>query len=102
MKFHWLIKYYISCFAVIFFILFYIENKEPFVNWNLYPYVKEKKIKENIFNKDCKKLKVFYFKEFSLNYKKSFFGYNIRKDKKSIRGLNLLRYLDYHIKKNKC
>ena len=102
MKIHWLVKYYLSCFIVIFFIVFYIENKEPFVNWSLYPYVKEEQVLEIIINKECEKLKDIYLKEYKLNYKKNLLGFNNRIDKKSIRGLNLLKYLDYHIKKNKC
>ena len=102
MKIHWLIKYYLICFITIFCIVLYIEKREPFVNWGLYAYVEEKEISEYILNKDCEKLKALYIKEFNLNYKKNSFGFNNRIDKKSIRGLNLLKFLNYHIKKNKC
>ena len=102
MKIHWLIKYYLVCFIAIFFIVFYIEKKEPFVNWSLYPYVEEKKVRESIIDKNCEILKALYLKEYNLNYKKNFFGLNIRTDKKSIRGLNFLNFLEYHIKNNKC
>ena len=102
MKIHWLIKYYIACFIAIFFIVFYIEKKEPFVNWSLYPYIEEKQIREGITNENCEILKALYLKEYNLNYKKNFFGFDNRIDKKSIRGLNLLKFLKYHIKQNKC
>tara|TARA_Y200000002_G_scaffold118258_1_gene96788 strand:- start:741 stop:1049 length:309 start_codon:yes stop_codon:yes gene_type:complete len=102
MKIHWLIKYYLACFIAIFFVVLYIEKGEPFVNWSLYTYVEEKEIKKNILNKDCERLKALYLKEYNLNYKKNFLGFNNRIDKKSIRGLNLLQFLDYHISKNNC
>ena len=83
-------------------IVFYIETKEPYVNWNLYPNYKELEIKKIIFNKNCEKLSLLYNQEFDLNYEKNFFGFDIRKDNKSIRGLNFLKLLNYHLNKNDC
>ena len=102
MKIHWLIKYYLSCFIAIFIIVLYIEKGVPYVNWNLYPNIEEKQVTKYTLNKDCENLKTLYLNEYNLNYKKNFFGFDNRIDKKSIRGLNLLKFLDYHIKKNKC
>ena len=83
-------------------IVFYIETKEPYVNWNLYPNFKELEIKKIIFNKNCEKLSLLYNQEFDLNYEKNVFGFDIRKDNKSIRGLNFLKLLNYHLNKNDC
>ena len=102
MRIHWLIKYYLLAFTLVGLIVFYIETKEPYVNWNLYPNLKESKIKKIIFDKNCEKLSLLYDQEFNLNYEKNFFGFDIRKDNKSIRGLNFLKLLNYHLNKNNC
>ena len=102
MRIHWLIKYYLFAFTLVGLIVFYIETKEPFVNWNLYPNLKELEIKKIISDKNCEKLILLYDQEFNLNYEKNAFGFNIRKDNKSIRGLNFLKLLNYHLNKNDC
>ena len=48
MRIHWLIKYYLLAFTSVGLIVFYIETKEPYVNWNLYPNFKELEIKNLI------------------------------------------------------
>ena len=63
---------------------------------------KELEIKNIISNKNCEKLRLLYSQEFDLNYEKNFFGFEIRKDNKSIRGLNFLKLLNYHLNKNDC
>ena len=102
MRIHWLIKYYLLAFTLVGLIVFYIETKEPYVNWNLYPNFKELEIKKIISNKDCEKLSLLYNLEFDLNYEKNVFGFDIRKDNKSVRGLNFLKLLNYHLNKNDC
>ena len=102
MRIHWLIKYYLLAFTLVGLIVFYIETKEPYVNWNLYPNFKELEIKKIISNKNCEKLSFLYNQEFDLNYEKNVFGFDIRRDNKSIRGLNFLKLLNYHINKNDC
>ena len=102
MRIHWLIKYYLLAFTLVGLIVFYIETKEPYINWNLYPNLKELKIKKIISNKNCEKLSLLYSQEFDLNYEKNVFGFDIRKDNKSIRGLNFLKLLNYHLNKNDC
>ena len=102
MRIHWLIKYYLLAFTLVGLIVFYIETKEPYVNWNLYPNFKELEIKNIIFDKNCDKMRLLYNQEFDLNYEKNFFGFDIRKDNKSVRGLNFLKLLNYHLNKNDC
>ena len=102
MRLHWLIKYYLLAFTLVGLIVFYIETKEPYVNWSLYPNFKELEIKKIISDKDCEKLNLLYSQEFNLYYEKNFFGFNIRKDNKSIRGLNFLKLLSYHLNQNNC
>ena len=102
MRIHWLIKYYLLAFTLVGLIVFYIETKEPYVNWNLYPNLKELEIKKIISSKNCEKLSLLYSQEFDLNYEKNVFGFDIRKDNKSIRGLNFLKLLNYHLNKNDC
>ena len=102
MRIHWLIKYYLLAFTLVGLIVFYIETKEPYVNWNLYPNFKELEVKKIVSDKNCEKLSVLYNNEFTSNYEKNIFGFNIRKDKKSIRGLNFLKFLNYHLDKNNC
>ena len=99
---NWLIKYYIIAFISIFSIYYYIERSEPYVNWELYPKVSEFNVKKIIANKECEDLNVLFKSEFDSNYKKNFLGFYIRNDKKSVRGLNLLQYLEFHSKKNNC
>ena len=102
MRIHWLIKYYLLAFTLVGFIVFYIETKEPYVNWDLYPNFKELEIKKIISDKNCEELSLLYNIEFDLNYEKNVFGFDIRKDNKSIRGLNFLKLLNYHLNKNDC
>ena len=102
MRIHWLIKYYLLAFTLVGLIVFYIETKEPHVNWSLYPNYKELEIKKIIFKKNCEKLSLLYNQEFDLNYEKNVFGFDIRKDNKSVRGLNFLKLLNYHLNKNDC
>ena len=102
MRIHWLIKYYLLAFTLVGLIVFYIETKEPYVNWNLYPNLKELAIKKIISDKNCTKLSLLYDQEFNLNYEKNVFGFDIRKDNKSIRGLNFLKLLNFHLNKNDC
>ena len=99
---NWLIKYYIIAFIAVFSIYYYIERKEPYVNWNLYPKISESDVKKIIINKKCEDLNILYKSEFDSNYKKNFLGINIRADSKSVRGLNLLKYLEFHSKRNNC
>ena len=102
MRIHWLIKYYLLAFTLVGLIVFYIETKEPYVDWNLYPNFKELEIKKIISDKNCEKLSLLYNLEFDLNYEKNVLGFDIRKDNKSIRGLNFLKLLNYHLNKNDC
>ena len=48
MRIHWLIKYYLLAFTLVGLIVFYIETKEPYVNWNLYPNFKELEVEKEI------------------------------------------------------
>ena len=93
MNIHWLVKYYFIAFIGIFSLAYYIENSEPDVNWSLYPGLAEIEVKNIIKNKNCEELKDLYKNEFDSNYKKNSFGFIIRKDKQSKKGLNLLKYL---------
>ncbi len=102
MRIHWLFKYYFAAILIILTIIYYIENSEPYVNWALYSNVSEIDIKNAIIKKNCMDLENFYNSEYVLNYKKNFFGFDIRKDKESKRGLNLLKLLKYHKKKYNC
>ena len=102
MRIHWVINYYLLAFTLVGLIVFYIETKEPYVNWNLYPNFKELEIKKIISNKNCEKLSLLYKQEFDLNYEKNVFGFDIRNDNKSIRGLIFLKLLNYHLNKNDC
>ena len=102
MKIHWLVKYYFIGFIIIFSLAYNIENSEPYVNWSLYQEVSETKIKGIILNKECNELVKFYKNEYDQNYDRNSLGFIIRKEKKSIRGLNLLKYLNYHLEKNDC
>tara|TARA_A100001011_G_C13979265_1_gene702600 strand:- start:19 stop:330 length:312 start_codon:yes stop_codon:yes gene_type:complete len=102
MKINWLVKYYFLCFIIIFSLFYFIESSEPYVNWSLYPNVSETNIKDLIVNNKCEELKALYTNEYNSKYETNFLGYNKRKDKKSFRGLNLLKYLKYHIKNIKC
>ena len=100
MKLHWLVKYYFFGFIIIFGSVYLLESSEPFVNWTLYPEVSEQDVKKLIQNKECTTLNQLYTDELETNYNKNYFGYLIRKDKKSVKGLNLIKYLNYHIKKS--
>jgi len=77
MRIHWLIKYYLLAFTLVGLIVFYIETKEPYVNWNLYPNFKELEVKKIVSDKNCEKLSMLYSKEFNSNYEKNIFGFNI-------------------------
>ena len=102
MNIHWLVKYYFIAFIVIFSLVYYIENSEPDVNWLLYPRLDEIEVKRIIKNKNCAELKELYKNEFDSKYKKNSFGFIVRKDKQSKKGLNLLKFLEYHLEKNNC
>ena len=102
MKIHWLIKYYVVAFIIIFTFVYYIEKTEPDINWSLYQNVSEDEVLKAINQKDCRSLSKLYLDEYNLNYKKNYLGFTIRKDKKSIKGLNLLKYIDFHLKKYNC
>ena len=102
MKIHWLIKYYIIVFIGIFSVAYYVEQSEPYVNWKLYPQISEIKLKQLILNKKCDAIIEIYEAEYNANYEKNFLGFIIRKDNKSVRGLKLLKYLRYNIKKINC
>ena len=102
MRIHWLFKYYFVAFSITLSIVYYIESTEPFVNWSLYANVSQDKVENIIYEKDCRELKILFKNEYDLNYEKNFFGFIIRKDNKSKRGLNLLKLLNFHIKKNNC
>ena len=54
MRIHWLIKYYLLAFTLVGLIVFYIETKEPYVNWNLYPNFKELEVKKIVLIKIVK------------------------------------------------
>ena len=102
LKMHWLIKYYIIAFSMIFLIVFLMERSEPKVNWSNYSKNLKINIEEAILDKNCVVIKKEYDKEYELNFKKNFLGFNVRKDRKLVKGLNLLSYLDYYIKKIDC
>ncbi|MDC3024502.1 hypothetical protein OA264_03425 [Alphaproteobacteria bacterium] len=102
MKLNWIFKYYIIAFTVIFFLVYHIENSEPFVNWSLYPEISEKKIKAMTKNKNCLELQELFNKEYKANYEINALGFYIRKDNLTIRGLNLLKYLKYQLKDIGC
>ena len=102
MKLNWIFKYYFVAFTGIFFLVYHIENSEPYVNWSLYPEISEKKIKALTENKNCLELQDLFNEEYQANYEINTLGFYIRKDNLSIRGLNLLKYLKYHQKDIGC
>ena len=102
LKIHWLVKYYFIGFIVIFSLAYNIENSEPYINWSLYPNISETKVKNIILKKECNKLEELYKNEYNNNYEKNSLGLIVQKEKKLIRGLNLLKYLNHHLKKNNC
>ena len=102
MKVNWLVKYYFVAFTGIFLIVYFIENSEPQVNWSLYPNVSENEIKNFVKNKNCIKLQELFTKEYNDNYQTNSLGFIIRKDKLSKKGLNLLKYLKYHLEFIRC
>ena len=102
LKIHWLVKYYFIGFIVIFSLAYNIENSEPYINWSLYPDISETKVKNIILNKECNQLVKLYKNEYDDNYEKNSLGIIIKKEKKLIRGFNLLKYLNYHLEKNDC
>ncbi len=99
---HWLIKYYLIAFISIFSIAYFIETSEPKVNWLLYNNDLENIVKSAILDSDCAILKKEYNKEIKENYRKNILGINVRKDNKSIKGLNLLSYLKHHMQSINC
>ena len=102
MRIHWLIKYYFFAFVIIFFIVYLIENKQPYVDWRLYNSNMKAFTNNMIEEKNCKSLLEAYESEYQLNYTKNYFGFPIRNDRKQKKGLNLLKYLKYHIKSLNC
>ena len=102
MKVQWLIKYYIIGFIAIFSLVYHIESSEPYINWSLYPEISETKVQSLVLNKDCQSLIKLYKNEFNKNYEKNFLGFTLRKDKKLIKGLNLLKYLDFQLNEFRC
>ena len=102
MKFHWLIKYYFVAFITIFSIFYLLEKSEPKINWVLYEKDLEKSLKSAVLNNDCIVLVKEYNLELKKNYKETFFGLQVRKDRNLIKGLNLLNYLNYHLKEINC
>ena len=102
MKIHWLIKYYFIAFLCIFLLVYNIENSEPLVKWSLYPEISESDVQSLINAKNCEELKILFTAEYNANYETNSLGFFIRKDKLSIRGLNLLKYLKFHIEDIGC
>lgn len=102
MRVNWLVKYYFVAFTGIFLIAYLIESSEPYVNWSLYPYVSETEVENFIENKNCAKLQELFTNEYNDNYLTNSLGFITRKDKLSKRGLNLLKYLKYHLELNHC
>ena len=102
MKVNWVIKYYFVMFLGIFSLVYYIEKSEPQVNWSLYPDISQNQIKSLIKDKNCAELQNIFLNEYDTNYTTNFFGFYIRKDRMSIRGLNLLKYLEYHLTYLEC
>ena len=102
MRVNWLVKYYFVAFTVIFLIAYFIESSEPYVDWSLYPYVSETEVENFIENKNCAMLQELFTNEYNDNYLKNSLGFIKRKDKLSKRGLNLLKYLKYHLELNQC
>ena len=102
MKVHWLFKYYFVAFLFIFSVVYYIENSKPYVDWSLYPNISENEFKSLINKENCIELQKLYEDEYLLNYDKNTFGFMIRKDNQSKRGLNLLKLINYHIKDINC
>ena len=99
---HWVIKYYLIVFPAVFLIAFLIEKSEPKVNWLLYDKNLKERVEKAILIRNCKLLKDEFDKEYNLNYEKNYFGFLIRKDKKMQKGLNLLKYLEFHINDTAC
>ena len=102
MKVNWLVKYYFVAFTGIFLIVYFIENSEPQVNWSLYPNISENEIKNFVKNKNCVKLQELFANEYNDSYQTNSLGFIKRKDKLSKKGLNLLKYLKYHLELNQC
>ena len=102
MKANWIIKYYFVAFLGIFSFVYHIENSEPFVNWSLYPEVSMSTVNSYIKTNDCDGLEKIFINELNTNYKVNSLGFFIRNDGRSIRGLNLIKYLKYHIDNMGC
>ena len=102
MKIHWLIKYYLVGFTAIFSFAYYIEKSEPYLNYKLYPEISEIKLTKFIQNKNCDELTKLYKNEIDENYVSNYLGFLVRKDKKKTRGLNLLKYLNFHLEQSNC
>ena len=101
-KIHWLIKYYFFAFLFIFGTAFYLRTLEPKVNWTLYPSNTEIIMKNAIEEENCEALIKYYQKELETNFKRDIFGFVVRKDGRSIKGLNLLSYLKYNLNNKNC
>ena len=102
MKISWLIKYYLVGFLTIFSLAYYIENSEPNVNWKLYPEISISKVNNIIKQNKCEEIVKLYEDEYYINYEKNYLGFTVRRDKKLKKGLNYLKFLKYHLKKNNC
>ena len=95
----WLIPYYLFAFVLISGITFYYYSKEPYVNWNLYEANINEQSRQFIEDRNCEGLKELYDNEYNKNYNTNFLGFKNRKDKKLVKGQNLLGYLNYNIRK---
>ena len=101
-KIHWLLKYYFFAFLFIFGGVFFLQSLEPEINWSLYDNELKKNIEIKILSKDCNALINYYKDELNKNFNEDYFGFVVRKDRRPVKGLNLLSYLKYHIDKNNC
>ena len=101
-KIHWLFKYYFFAFIFVFGTAYYLMSLEPKVNWSFYSNDVQKVVLDAVTEKRCEALKMSYNTELTSNFKQDMFGFNVRKDGRSVKGLNLLSYIKYHLKKNNC
>ena len=101
-KIHWLIKYYAIGVSSIFLIVWIINTKEPYVNWQLYDSDTRNTVELAVKNGNCSVLVIEYNNEFTSEYYINRIGFIVRKDKKLSKGLNLLKYLKYKIEDNRC
>ena len=101
-KIHWLFKYYFFAFIFIFGTASYLRSLEPKVNWSFYSKDVQEIVENAVIEKKCESLEMSYETELASNFKQDIFGFNIRKDGRSVKGLNLLAYIKHHLKKNDC